>query len=196
MSLLRRATLLVLAGCASHRAAPAHPPTESASPVGAGQPLLLRDGEGERRVHRPPPGALSNLAAPFVIKVDRRNGGAPEFVMFSEDIAPGQAIPPHRHPNADEILFVYGGTGYAVVGGRADTVRAGATIYMPRSTSVRLRNTGTEPLRIIAVFSRPGYEAYMRDISVPEGAPAPPLTVEELTAIRARHRADAIYEQP
>jgi oxalate decarboxylase/phosphoglucose isomerase-like protein (cupin superfamily) len=116
--------------------------------------------------------------------------------MFTEDIAPGQAIPPHRHPHADEILFVYGGTGYAEVGGRADTVRAGATIYMPRNTAVRLRNTGSTPLRIAAFFSRPGYETYMRDISVPEGAPAPPLTVEELTAIRARHRADAIYEQP
>ena len=194
-------TLLALLICCSSRPAsrseaPAQSGADGVSPITSGRALLLRDGEGERRVHRPPPGALSNLAAPFVIKVDRQNGGAPELVMFTEDIPPGQSIPPHRHPRADEILFVYGGTGYAVLGNRADTVRAGATIYMPRNTSVRLRNTGTEPLRIVALFSRPGYEQYMREISVPEGTPASPLTVEELTAIRARHGADVIYQQP
>lgn len=126
------------------------------------------------------------------MKVDRRNGGAPEFVMFTESIPPGQAIPPHRHPSAGEIFFVYGGTGLAVVGGSESTVRAGATIYMPRNTSVRIRNTGTEPLRIAAIFSQPGYDEYMRDISVADGEAAKPLAVEELTAIRARHRAHAI----
>ena len=91
---------------------------------------------------------------------------------------------------------VYGGTGVAIVGGAEATVRTGATIYMPRNTSVRLRNTGAEPLRIAAIFSRPGYDGYMRDISVAAGQPAIPLSVQELTAIRAHHRADAIYEQP
>ena len=73
-------------------------------PADSSRPLILADGEGERRVHRPPPGGLSNLAAPFIIKVARRNGGAPEFVLCTEDIPPGQAIPPHHHPDADEIL--------------------------------------------------------------------------------------------
>jgi quercetin dioxygenase-like cupin family protein len=159
-------------------------------------PLVLQAAEGERRVHRPPPGVLSNLAAPFIFKVDRQNGRAPEFVMFTEDIPPGQAIPPHRHPHADEIIFVYGGTGLAVLGGREAVVQTGATIYMPRNTAVRLRNTGTEPLGIAAFFSQPGYDEYMRDISVAEGTVAPPLTLEELTAIRALHRAHAVYETP
>ena len=183
-----------LAGCT-----PSHGASErlgAGTMPARGQPLVLQDSEGERRLHRPPPGALSNLAAPFILKVDRRNGGAPEFVMFTEGIPPGQAIPPHRHPNADEIIFVYGGTGIAVVGGVETAVRAGATIYMPRNTSVRLRNTGTGPLHIAAIFSQPGYDEYMRDISVPEGEVAKPLSIEELTAIRARHRAHAIYEQP
>jgi mannose-6-phosphate isomerase-like protein (cupin superfamily) len=48
------------------------------------------------------------------------------------------------------------GIGVAVLDGREATVRAGATIYMPRNTSVRLRNTGTVPLRTIAIFSQPG----------------------------------------
>ncbi|MBV8853075.1 MAG: hypothetical protein JOY91_06725, partial [Sinobacteraceae bacterium] len=39
------------------------------------QALILTATEGERRLHRPPPGALSNLTAPFILKVDRVNGG-------------------------------------------------------------------------------------------------------------------------
>ncbi|MEO7206919.1 MAG: cupin domain-containing protein [Steroidobacteraceae bacterium] len=158
--------------------------------------LILREGEGERLIHRPPPGSLSNLTAPLILKVDRRNGGAPEFVMLTEDIPPGQTIPLHRHPHSDEIIFIHAGTGLASLGGREATVTAGATIYMPRNTVVGLRNIGTEPLKIAAFFSQPGYEEYLRAITVPEGQVPTPLTVEELSAIRARHLESAVYEQP
>jgi quercetin dioxygenase-like cupin family protein len=158
--------------------------------------LILDVSEGERRLHRPPPGALSTLTAPFILKVDRRNGGAPEFVMLTEDIPPGQAISPHRHPQADEIIFIHGGTGLASLAGRQATVTTGATIYMPRNTVAGLRNTGSEPLKIVAMFSKPGFEEYLRDISVPEGETPTPLTVDELSSIRAHHVASAVYEKP
>jgi quercetin dioxygenase-like cupin family protein len=172
----------------------AHPATNvAAAPSKA---LILDASEGERRVHRPPPGALSNLTAPFILKVDRRNGGAPEFVMLTEDIPPGQGISPHRHPHSDEIIFIHGGTGLASLAGRQATVTTGATIYMPRNTVVSLRNTGTEPLKIVAIFSQPGYEEYLREISVPEGQTPAPLSAGELSAIRARHANSAVYEKP
>jgi quercetin dioxygenase-like cupin family protein len=170
-------------------------PANSAAAVRS-DPLILNASEGERRLHRPPPGALSNLTAPFILKVDRRNGGAPEFVMVTEDIPLGQAIPPHRHPHSDEIIFIHGGTGLALLADRQATVTTGATIYMPRNTVVGLRNTGTEPLKIVAIFSQPGYEEYLREISVPEGQIPTPLTVAELSAIRARHLDSAVYETP
>lgn len=158
--------------------------------------LILNESQGERRLHRPPPGSLSNLTAPFILKVDQKNGGAPEFVMLTEAIPPGQAISPHRHPRSDEIIFIHGGTGLASLAGRQAVVTTGATIYMPRNTVVGLRNTGSEPLSIVAIFSRPGYEEYLREISVPEGQTPTPLTVEELSAIRARHLDTAVYEKP
>src|SRR5262249_1962214 len=126
------------------------------------KPLILGVSEGERRFRRPPPGALSSLTAPFILKIDRANGGAPEFVMLTEDIPPGQAIPAHRHPHSDEILFIHAGTGLASLAGRQAVVTTGATIYMPRNTVVGLRNTGAEPLSIVAIFSKPGYEDYLR----------------------------------
>jgi len=191
-------TTTILAGCCSGiRAHGEHFAHVEANTVPArGEPLILREGEGERLIHRPPPGALSNLTAPLILKVDRRNGGAPEFVMLTEDIPPGQAIPLHRHPHSDEIIFIHGGTGLATLGGRETTVSAGDTIYMPRNIVVGLRNTGGEQLKIAAFFSKPGYEEYLREITVPEGQDPTPLTVEELTAIRARHLDSAVYERP
>lgn len=185
----------VVIGACSRRASSSSHGTVAVAPA-RGVPLILQESEGERRVHRPPPGGMSNLASPFVLKVDRKNGGAPEFVMLTEDIPPGQAIPPHRHPHSDEILFIHGGTGLASLAGRQVVVASGATIYMPRNTVVGLRNTGTEPLRIVGIFSQPGYEEYLREISVPEGQTPTPLTVQELSAIRAHHLESAVYEKP
>ena len=191
-------TVTILAGCCSSiRAQGEHSAHIEVGAIPArSQPLILREGEGERLVHRPPPGALSNLTAPLILKVDRRNAGAPEFVMLTEDIPPGQAIPLHRHPHSDEIIFIHGGTGLATLGGREATVSAGDTIYMPRNIVVGLRNTGSEPLKIAAFFSKPGYEEYLREITVPEGQNPTPLTVEELAAIRARHLDSCVYERP
>jgi quercetin dioxygenase-like cupin family protein len=188
--LLASATLT--AGC-SRETSSQH--TAAAAPARS-EALILQESDGERRVHRPPPGALSNLTALFTLKVDRRNGGAPEFVMMTEDIPPGQAISPHRHPLSDEIIFIHGGTGLASLAGRQANVAAGATIYMPRNAVVGLRNTGTEPLSIVAIFSRPGYEEYLREISVPDGETPKPLTIEELSTIRSHHLDTAVYEQP
>ncbi len=194
-SLYWLAGVFVTSACVSP--APANPhmtTTSTAAPPGTA--LILAEADGERRLHRPPPSGVSTLAAPFILKVDRRNGAAPELVMLTEDIPPGQGISPHRHPNADEILFIHGGSGEAILAGRRATVSSGATIYMPRNTVVSLRNSGREPLRIVAIFSQPGYEDYLREISVPEGKVSTPLTVPELASIRARHLETAVYERP
>jgi quercetin dioxygenase-like cupin family protein len=153
-------------------------------------PLILRPGEGERRIRRVYGGAKA------VIKIDRRNGGAPEFVMGSEELPPGQAIAAHRHPGADEIVFVHSGKGLAELGDRKAEVEAGATIYIPRSTRMTLRNTGSEPLAVSFIFSRPGYEEYLRATSVPEGDTIVPLSAADLAAIRARHREHIVFDQP
>ena len=66
---------------------------------------------------------------------------------------------------------------------------------MPPNTGVKLTNDGTEPIALVAIFSRPGFDKYMRDISVPAGDVTKPLTEDELKAIRARHRHAIIYDQ-
>ncbi len=72
----------------THRAAPAER---------TGTPLVLQPEDGEHRMRRPPPSSLSTLTAPFILKVDERNGGAKDFVIFTENIPVGQTISPPRH---------------------------------------------------------------------------------------------------
>gem|GEM_PF-684541 len=159
-------------------------------------PLVHQPSDGEHRVRRPVPASLSTLAAPFVIKVDERNGGAKDFVIFTEDVPPGQSIPPHRHPHSEEVLFIHAGTGTAWLDGKQATIGPGSIIFMPPNTGVRLTNDGKQPISLVAIFSRPGFDKYLRDVSVPAGETAKPLTAEELTAIRARHTGAVIYDPP
>jgi quercetin dioxygenase-like cupin family protein len=151
-------------------------------------PLILAAGEGERRIRRVMGGALA------IIKVDRRNGGSPDLMMGYEELPPGQAIQPHRHPAMDEIVFVHRGTGTAELGDRTAAVGPGVTVFIPQGTRVMLRNTGTEPLAVAYFFSQPGYEEYLRDTSVPDGQPAPPLSGSELAMIRERHKRHIVFD--
>lgn len=150
--------------------------------------LVLQAHEGERRVRR------SAAGAPFILKVDRHNGGSPDLVMGYEDLPPGYVIPPHRHLLADEIIFVHQGSGAASLGGRESPVSAGATIYIPRNVTISLRNTGSTPLGIAFIFSKPGFEELLRETSVLEGQPVKPLSPEEHARTRDRHRAHTVYQ--
>ncbi len=133
--------------------------------------------------------------APFIIKVDRLNGGSPDLVMGYEILPPGHVIPPHRHPHADEILFVQYGRGVAELGGRSAPIGAGATVYIPHNVRVTLR-VGPDSLGLVFIFSRPGFEQYLREISVPEGQPVLLLNEAELKAIREQNESHVVYEHP
>jgi mannose-6-phosphate isomerase-like protein (cupin superfamily) len=146
------------------------------------QGLVLQAGEGERRVRR------NAGKGPFILKVDRQNGGSPDLVMGYEELAPGVDIQLHKHLVADEILFIHRGSGVVSLGGRESPVSAGATVYIPRNVSISARNTGSEPLGVAFIFSKPGFEELMRDNSVLEGQPVIPITPEERERIRQKHR--------
>lgn len=160
-------------------------------------PLVLQPNDGEQRLRRPPPASLSNLAAPFLFKIDPtpRNGGSRDFVVFSENVPVGATISPHRHPQSEELLFIHAGHGTAWLNGKEAKLQPGTMIYMPRMTGVKLTNDGNEPIALVAIFSRPGFDLYQRDISVPAGQVAKPMTADELKAIRARHSHAVIYDK-
>ena len=186
----------VLAGVA--RSAPPATPSEPMSTGGA-TPLVLETQEGERRAWRPIEGAVDWNAAhpvPFIFKVDRHNGGSSRLVFLTEDIGVGGKIDRHRHPGADEIVFLQNGHARVSLGDKVREVHAGATIFMPANTFIEVTNIGSEAIHAVFVFSAPGFEAFMRAESVPEGQKITPLTKAEDAQIMKEHAHAVIYAPP
>jgi quercetin dioxygenase-like cupin family protein len=158
-------------------------------------PLVLEENEGERRVVRGWPGH-PEPGETFILKVDPKNGGSSHLVFLTVDLGQGGEIPTHRHPSADEILFFQTGTAKVCLGDSVRVVHAGSTVFIPSGTWISVSNIGKEHIKGVAVFSSPGFEDYMRDVSVREGEKNVPLSETEDAEIAKRHPHDVIYKEP
>jgi quercetin dioxygenase-like cupin family protein len=183
---------ILLCGCNT-----AAPPTPKSQPAitPASTPLILEKEEGERRVVRPWPGH-PNPGESFILKVDPKNGGSQHLVFLTADIASGGEIHAHRHPNADEILFIQSGTAQVHLGDAVREVHAGATVYIPAGTWISVSNVGKEGISAVAIFSAPGFEDFMRATSVREGEKNTPMSEAENDQTEKSHSADVIYREP
>jgi len=167
------AVMLVSVCTFQARSAQSSPPTRSQA---APNPLLLEKNEGERRIWRePPPGD-------FILKVSPKNNGSRHLVMVTEDMAPGDEIPTHKHLAQDEILYIVKGTVHAHVGDQEHDLHAGGTVFIPANTWVSVKNTSTETVSLVGVFSAPGFENYMRCDSVLPNEKVTPLSLKEQEA--------------
>lgn len=170
--------------------------SSSAASLEKPTPLILEKNEGERRAWRPVEGDEGAQAQPtsFILKVDPRNGGSSHLVFCTEDLEPGQKIDPHRHPGSDEILFLQTGTAEVHLGDTVRTVHDGATVFIPAGTRISALNTGNEVIHLVAIFSAPGFEEFMRDESAREGDKVTPLSRAEDEAIQKKHAHAVIYQ--
>jgi quercetin dioxygenase-like cupin family protein len=146
------------------------------------KPLLLERTEGEMRVRRTPAANLSMSvpAANFMIKVSPKNNGSRHLVLVTEDVAPGARIRRHHHLAQDEIVLIQTGTAHVRLGGLERTLHAGGLVFIPADTSIELQNVGSEPISLVAIFSAPGFEDYMRCASVPSDQKPTTITRTEL----------------
>lgn len=79
-----------------------------------------------------------------------------EMLTITEaTMAPGVAIPYHRHPNADETMFVVEGSAEMVVDGHRFSAGPNDTVLAPKGLGHAVRNPGHEPLKFIAIFPIP-----------------------------------------
>jgi quercetin dioxygenase-like cupin family protein len=168
------------------------PPSETSSKT---TPLILEENEGERRAMRGWPGHPDPRET-FILKVDPKNGGSSHLVFMTANLAPGGGIVTHKHPGADEILFLQTGTARVQLGDSVREAHAGTTVFIPAGTWVSISNIGKEPIKGVAVFSSPGFEDYMRDVSVRDGEKNVPLSETEDAEIAKRHTRDVIYKEP
>lgn len=152
---------------------------------GSAKPVLFEKDEGERRIWRdPPPGD-------FILKVSPRNNGSQHLVMVTEDIAPGDEFPTHKHLGQDEILYIVRGTVHVNLGDQKRDLHAGGTVFIPADTWVNVKNVGTEAVSVVGIFSAPGFEDYMRCESVLPNEKAIPLSTEE--EIACGHQGHVVY---
>ena len=71
-------------------------------------------------------------------------------------LAPGQASRLHRHHDSEELYHVIAGEGCMTLGDQGFDLRAGDTVCIAPGTPHSVRNSGSEPLRILCC-SVPAY---------------------------------------
>jgi quercetin dioxygenase-like cupin family protein len=92
--------------------------------------------------------------------------GAEQFSFGMVVLKPGKGHDTHDHPGVEEIIYVVSGEGEQAVDGRGPVhIRPGASIHIPPGVPHSTLNTGWEPLRLIVVYSPPGAERGLRDLS-------------------------------
>jgi quercetin dioxygenase-like cupin family protein len=154
-------------------------------------PLILEKSEGEHRVRRPRETPIPTHQ--FTIKVDRKNGGSQKMWLGTEEIPPGAVIAKHKHLDQDEILLMQTGNAHVWLGTQERDAHAGAIVFIPSDTWISLKNTGNENIQLAFIFSDPGYDEFMRCVSVPAGAPSS-ATVSHDELKDCQHKGHVVYD--
>ncbi|HEY4764909.1 MAG TPA: cupin domain-containing protein [Candidatus Sulfotelmatobacter sp.] len=190
---MHRAFLSVIAilGCAG--APEPSAPKPQASNAARLTPLILEKDEGEHRVVRGCPGH-PDPGETFILKIDPKNGGSSHLVLLTASIPARKKIDTHRHPEADEILFLQNGTARVHLGDTVREVHAGASVFIPAGTWISADNLGSDAFNLVAIFSAPGFEDFMRETSAGEGEKNIPLSQAEEDAVEKKHAHAVIYQ--
>jgi quercetin dioxygenase-like cupin family protein len=174
-------TVGVLVGARVRERAAPQSDNETSQVSTSPRPMILQEGDGVHLVRRTGPTA----GWPFTIKLDGQNGNTQDFFVFTSTMAPGETIPFHKHDNAEEILFVEEGGATVIVGDQRALAGPRSIVFIPRDTWISATNSSKHDIHDIAIFSRHGYEQYMRALGVKPGEPMTPLNPDELTRLRA-----------
>jgi quercetin dioxygenase-like cupin family protein len=147
------------------------------------RPAVIGATEGEQRF-------LRGGTTPLLIKIDPVTTGSRRMVLGRSDLPPGDAIGVHRHLREDEIILVTRGTARVQLGAQQFTAGAGATVFIPQATCIGVANAGRDTLSTVFIFSSPGFEQVLREISSPEGGP--PRSVSPAQRAAAFQRGHAV----
>jgi mannose-6-phosphate isomerase-like protein (cupin superfamily) len=177
--------MFLLTGCqpASHQATAQSSATSSNAILTAPQPAVIAADEGERRF-------LRGGQAPLLIKIDPVNHGSQRMVLGASDLPPGDAIGMHRHLQEDEILIILRGNAEVRLGGKKYQAGPGGAVYIPQGTCVAVANIGRDTLTNYFIFSSPGFEQVLRQVSSRPGEP--PKTLSPADRVAAFHKGHAV----
>jgi mannose-6-phosphate isomerase-like protein (cupin superfamily) len=116
----------------------------------------------------------------MVVKVrDEDTGGG--YSIHDNTIPPGSPGPrPHIHRHHDETFYALEGELTVRVETRKITAPTGSFVVVPRGTVHQPWNPGTEPTRVLIIFSPAGMDHFL-------AAPTDPRVQEKLTAFTEKY---------
>jgi mannose-6-phosphate isomerase-like protein (cupin superfamily) len=88
--------------------------------------------------------------------------GLRHLSIWRQEIAGGQATPPHRH-DCEEVVLVQTGQGELHIAGRVFSFGPETTLVIPPNMDHQIINTGAEPVRLTAAFSTSPVQVFLPD---------------------------------
>jgi oxalate decarboxylase/phosphoglucose isomerase-like protein (cupin superfamily) len=87
-------------------------------------------------------------------------------ITFGEVVLqPGRGHDRHNHPESEEVLYVLSGEGEQMLDDHEPfAVKPGDTIYVPTGVFHSTRNTGWEPMRLLALYNPGGPEKVLEGL--------------------------------
>jgi quercetin dioxygenase-like cupin family protein len=129
------------------------------------RPITLGPGEGNT-IQGPAGGPLT-----FKVRGDQTDGS---LTAFENIIAPKDGPPLHTHANEDEAWYVLEGELRFKLGGQMRQAPARSFVFVPRGTAHCFQNIGSEPARILVLFTPAGMEVFFdRFAALTEGESIP-----------------------
>jgi quercetin dioxygenase-like cupin family protein len=136
--------------------------------------------------------ALPNpIGGRMVVKV-RDEDTADAYSVHDNTIPPGSPGPrPHIHCNHEEAFYVLEGELTVRVGSRKITAPAGSFVVVPRGVVHQPSNPGTQPTRVLLVFSPSGMDHFFEEAAegrIPlQAEPTDPAVLEKLKAFTRKY---------
>lgn len=136
------------------------------------EPVLVHAAEGETYW-------IGTRNSPLTIMIAKDRQGNKSMSFCTEEIAPGEAIPVHKHLNEDELIFLQEGEGILTIDDKEFAVKKGSAALIPKGVWHAMKNTGIEKLVMVFSYSPAGFEGYFRELGSPAGTPWQPKTKKE-----------------
>ena len=92
----------------------------------------------------------------------------PKFYLGRLRFSPGGGVAEHNHAASLEVVYILAGTGEIELAGKKSTVKAGDVIQIPVGMNHAFRNSGSQVVDIIQVYTPPGPEERFKSWTLKE----------------------------
>jgi quercetin dioxygenase-like cupin family protein len=100
--------------------------------------------------------------------INREDTGASKIILLSSEFPPGKVHLLHRHPNAEQIMYVLEGSCLALSEGEPTRLNEGDAVFIAQGEWHGVRNDTEEPTVTLVIYAgagtleEAGYEVHPR----------------------------------